>query len=84
MSPENAQADYLDRLDELAANDCNGFPLSFDEWNATNTVMGRPCGSWWHYLTYCRNYVPVKGHDALVQFGAIDDDDFIPDGETGS
>lgn len=77
MSPENAQADYLDNLDALAANDCNGFPLSFDEWNATNARMGRPCGTWLHYLTYCRNYVPTREYNALVQFGAIDDGDYL-------
>lgn len=82
MTPENAINDYLDNLDELDTSDCNGFPLLFDEWNATNARMGRPCGTWLHYLTYCRNYVPVRGYATLVQFGAIDDDDYIPDGDT--
>jgi len=73
--PDDRIADYLDGLDHLAANDCNGFPLSFDEWNATNARMGRSCGTWLQYLTYCRNYVPIRGYDTLVQFGAIDDGD---------
>lgn len=78
--PEDRLTEYLNGLDLLAVSDC-GFPQSFDEWNATNARMGRACGTWGEYLTYCRHYVPVHTYAALIQFGAIDDDDIIPDGE---
>ncbi len=74
------------RIDEhLAATDTwhelcvREYPLSFDEWNASNIVMGRSRGDWLAYLEYLRNTTPLFTYHSLLHFDAIDDDDFMGD-----
>ena len=71
--------EHLDAVDAWYAQCTREYPLSFDEWNASNEVMGRGRGDWFAYLEYCKNTTPLFTQKALLHFDAIDDDDFIGD-----
>ena len=77
--PEHRLDDYLTGLD--AAEQYHWFPPSFDEWQAIRLQTGREPGTFNRYLTELSRAEDRRYHDVLVQFGAIDDDDFIPDEE---
>lgn len=79
--PEERIDEHLEAVDAWQAGSAREYPLSFDEWNAANTRMGRAQGSFTEYLDYCRNNVPLFSYGALTYFGAIDDDDFIEEME---
>jgi len=75
--PEERLDEHLEAVDAWQAGSAREYPLSFDEWNAANTRMGRARGTFLQYLDYCRNHVSLFSYNALTYFGAIDDDDFI-------
>lgn len=77
--PEQRLDEYLTGID--TAEQYHWFPPSFDEWNAIRLQTGREPGTFNQYLTELSRAEDRRYHEALVMFGAIDDDDFIPDGE---
>lgn len=75
--PEERLDEHLEAVDAWQAGSAREYPLSFDEWNAANTRMGRAQGSFTEYLDYCASHTPQFSYRTLIHFGAIDDDDFI-------
>ena len=70
--------EYLTGLDAEAAADALPYAPDFDEWNALQARMGLASGSFWEYLCSAFRYTTPSQWDALVYFGAIDDDDYVP------
>lgn len=75
---EDRQYDYLLHMD--TGDDFYWFPPSFDEWNAIRRNTGRNPGDWLDYMKELNRAGERQSRDTLLWFGAIDDDDFIPDG----
>ena len=71
-------ADYLIDLDAEAAADALPYAPDFDEWNALRARMGLTSGSFWEYLCSAFRYTTPRQWDTLCYFGAIDDDDCVP------
>jgi hypothetical protein len=57
----------------------DGFPMSYDEWNAIRRNTGRPCGTFYNYMTELSRSEERRLRETLIYFGAIDDDDCVPD-----
>ena len=74
-------ADYLIDLDAEAAADALPYAPDFDEWNALRALMGLASGSFWEYLCSAFRYTTPRQWEALIYSGAIDDDDYVPDGD---
>ena len=70
------QAEYIDALD--ADDPLNWFPPSFDEWSAIKRKMGSAPGDFLDYLRELNRAGNRQCYEALTFFGAIDDDDYVP------
>ena len=82
MSDERI-TEHLDAIDDVIDTaKLFAFPPSFDEWNAIRVVTGRNPGDFIDYLREIGTAADRRMWDTLVYFSAIDDDDYVPDGET--
>lgn len=77
--PEQRLDDYLTGID--AADGFYWFPPSFDEWQAIRLQTGRNRGTFLQYMHELNRAGERQSRDTLLYFGAIDDDDYVPDGE---
>jgi len=71
----------LDVLAELAAVDCGEYAPTYDVWFAMQLAAGRSRDeiNFCDYMTECRRAATLTAWEALTYFGAVDDDDYIPD-----
>lgn len=72
--PEDRLSEYLESLDELAAQPQDAHPLSYDEWVAATARLGGGERDFWAYMDYCYHHTTPQAWDALAHFGAVDCD----------